>query len=93
MIELNDWILISALIFGVLLIIALILTFVVLKKKKEDKLSETNYQIFFNIGVIWIPVGVVFMVAINPAIGIAFMGMGVAYVAIGLANRDKWEKK
>ncbi len=93
MIELNEWILISALIFGVLIIIALLLIFVVLKKKKEDKFGETNYQIFFNIGVIWIPIGVVFMIAVNPAIGIAFMSMGIAYVAIGLANRDKWEKK
>jgi len=25
--------------------------------------------------------------------GIAFMGLGIVYMAIGLANRDKWEKK
>jgi len=92
-IELNEWILISTLIFGVLIIIALLLILVVKKKKKEGKFGEPNYQIFFFIGLIWIPVGVVFMMAVNSVIGIAFMGMGVAYVAIGLANRDKWEKK
>ena len=56
-------------------------------------MKETNYQVFFMIGIIWLPVGVVFMITINSAIGIAFMAMGIIYMAIGLANRDKWEKK
>ena len=45
------------------------------------------------LGFVWLPVSVVFMLAVNPTIGIAFMAMGMAYLAIGLANRDKWEKK
>lgn len=84
---------IPALIVAALVVIGLILTLVVFKKKKEGKMGEPNYQVFFNIGMIWIPVGVVFMIAINPAIGIAFMAMGITYLAIGLANRDKWGKK
>lgn len=89
----NEWILISALIVAALVLIGLILTLLVFKKKKEGKMGEPNYQVFFNVGMIWIPVGVVFMIAINPTIGIAFMAMGITYLAIGLANRDKWEKK
>jgi hypothetical protein len=65
----------------------------VFKKKKEGKMGEPNYQSFFNNGMLWIPVGVVFMIAINPAIGIVFIAMGTTYLAIGLANRDKWGKK
>jgi hypothetical protein len=90
---LSEWILIPALIVAALVVIGLILTLVVFKKKKEGKMGEPNYQVFFNIGMVWIPVGVVFMIAINPAIGIAFMAMGITYLAIGLANRDKWGKK
>ena len=62
-------------------------------REKKDKVKEPNYQVFFIIGMSWLPIGVVFMITINTTIGIAFMGMGTAYIAIGLANRDKWEKK
>ncbi len=89
----SEWILISALILVVLVIVGLLLTLVLLKKKKEGKIEETNYQIFFIIGISWIPIGIVFMITINLVIGITFMSMGVVYLAIGLANRDKWEKK
>ena len=89
----SEWILIFVLIPAALVVIGLLLTIVVYKKKKEGKLGEPNYQVFFNVGMIWIPVGVVFMIAVNPAIGIAFMALGIMYLAIGLANKDKWEKK
>ena len=89
----SEWILIFVLIPAVLIVIGLLLTIVVYKKKKGGKLGEPNYQVFFNVGIIWIPVGFVFMITINPVMGIAFMALGTSYMAIGLANRDKWEKK
>jgi len=85
--------LISALIIAVLVVIGLVLTLLVFKKKKEGKMGEPNYQVFFIIGIAWLPIGVVFMLTINLVMGIAFMGMGASYMVIGLANRDKWEKK
>jgi len=88
----NEWILISALIIATLVIIVFIITLVVFKKKKEGELREPNYQVFFILGIAWIPIGIVFMVTINLVIGIAFIGMGLSYMAIGLANRDKWKK-
>jgi len=89
--DLSEWLLISALLVVTLMIIGLILTFVVFKKKKEGNRGEPNYQVFFILGILWVPIDVVFMITINLAMGIAFMGMGTAYIAIGLANRDKWE--
>jgi hypothetical protein len=88
----SEWILISIGIITILVLIGIVLTLVVWRKKKEGKLGEPNYQVFFILGMSWIPVGVVFMIAINPAIGTAFMAMGIVYMAIGLANKDKWEK-
>jgi len=88
----NEWILISALIVAALVVIGLILTLVVFKKKKEGKMREPNYKVFYILGIIWIPIGIVFMVTINRVLGVAFMGMGITYMMIGLANRDKWEK-
>ncbi len=88
----SEWILISALIIAVLLVIVLLITFVMFKRRKEGKIGEINYKIFFILGFVWIPIGSVYMITINTAIGIAFMGLGVAYIAIGLANKDKWKK-
>ena len=89
----SEWIVISALIIAVLVVIVLFVLFVVLKKKKDGNMGEPNYQIFFILGTAWLPIGVVFMLTINLVIGIAFMGMGTSYMAIGLANRDKWKNK
>ena len=88
----NEWILISAIIIAAMVVLGLILTLIFFKKKKEVKVKETNYQVFFIIGITWIPVGIVFMTAVNFVIGIAFIGIGISYLAIGLANRDKWKK-
>jgi hypothetical protein len=89
----SEWILIFLLIVGILVILGLILTLVVFKKKKENKKVEPNYQVFFILGISWIPIGVVFMITVHPVIGMVFMAMGLGYMAIGLANRDKWQKK
>jgi len=91
--NLSDWILISTLIIAVLLVIILIITVVMFKKRKEAKTGEINYKIFFIIGLVWIPIGCVYMIAVNLVMGITFMGLGVAYIAIGLANKDKWKKE
>jgi hypothetical protein len=40
----------------------------------------------------WIFISI-FLIAILVIIGIAFMALGVSYIAIGLANRDKWKNK
>ena len=87
----NEWIFISALIIATLVVIGLL--FVVMKKKKDGNMGEPNYQVFFILGTAWLPIGVVFMLTINLVIGIAFMGMGTSYMAIGLVNRDKWKNK
>jgi hypothetical protein len=80
------------LILATLIIIGVLFIILLFKMKKEGKMREINYQVFFYLGISWIPIGCVFMIAINPGLGIAFMGMGASYIVIGLANRDKWEK-
>ncbi len=47
-------------------------------------------------GIVWVPVGIVFMFILLLSdlpfvIGMPLFGMGLAYLAIGLANRDKWK--
>jgi hypothetical protein len=36
--------------------------------------------------------GIIFTSSVNPGF-VGFIGLGIIYMAIGLANRDKWKKK
>jgi len=53
--------------------------------------GETDYRVIFILGVCLMGTGTVFLAAISPAF-IGILGAGVALMAIGLANRDKWAK-
>jgi hypothetical protein len=87
-----DFLMLS-LIFLVLAIVgALVLVFVKMKKKKEDPVPQVNYQVFFSMGIVFTALGVVFTAAINPGF-FGFIALGLIYMIIGLANRDKWSKK
>jgi hypothetical protein len=73
-------------------VFGIIVAFVVLKKRKEGKLRETNYQAFFVMGICFLGLGIVFTTTINSGF-FGFAILGLAYMSIGLANRDKWQKK
>ena len=80
---------------GILVITLLVLIatiFIVKKKKKEETNKEIDYRAFFIMGISFLPMGIIFTTAISPAF-IGFIGLGICYMAIGLANRDKWDKK
>ena len=47
-------------------------------------------MLFFVLGMVYLPIGVVLMISVSPAF-IAFMGLGICYMAIGLEHRDTWE--
>jgi len=89
----SEYLLIITIILIVVVLIGLLLVLVVWRQKKAGITKETNYQAFFTIGIVWLPIGVVFMTTINPGLGCAFICIGAVYLAIGLANRDKWRKK
>jgi len=84
------YIMIGILVITLLVLIATI--FIVKKKKKEESNKESDYRAFFIMGISFLPLGIIFTVTISPAF-IGFIGMGIIYIAIGLANRDKWKKE
>lgn len=93
----SEWLLISVAIVAVLVVVGILLTLVVWKKRKEVKLEETNYRAFFIMGIAFFPTGLVFMIIsflsdISFVIGLPLFSMGLIYLIIGLANRDKWKK-
>jgi len=69
-----------------------------LKRKKEGKQDETNYRVFFIVGMFMTPIGIMgiiasFLTDISFFTGFPFFSIGVVYLAIGLGNRGKWKKR
>ena len=73
---------------GVGVVLVALLGVVFWKWKKGDRM-ETNYYSLFTIGMIWLPLGIVFM-ATDLAIGPFFFILGLVFMGIGLSHRDKW---
>ncbi len=49
--------------------------------------EQNKKQKFIAIGVCFIGAGVVFMASVNPGVGAGLMGVGVAWIIIGLKKR------
>ncbi|MFX0207767.1 MAG: hypothetical protein ACFFDT_17390, partial [Candidatus Hodarchaeota archaeon] len=63
------------------------------KKRKEGKSKETDYRAFFIMGISFLPLGIVMTITIgNPGM-LGLTALGIIYMIMGLANRDKWKKK
>ena len=77
--------------------VTLLMVLVLRKRKRERKAGETDYRAFFIIGVAFLPTGlammmVYFFAEIPFEIGLPLFALGLIYLIIGLANRDKWHK-
>jgi len=86
----NEWIFISIFLIALSIVIGIALILVYRKKNKEGTFKEPDYLAFFILGISFLPMGIIFTTVINPAF-IGFLGIGVCYMAIGLANLDKWK--
>jgi hypothetical protein len=92
----SGWVVTSLILLPIILGIAVI---VVLWKRKASGIiaGEVNYRAFFIIGIIILPIGVSWMVIalftdLFMVVGLPFFTLGLVYIAIGLNNRDKWNK-
>ena len=82
------------------LILVGILVVFALKEKKGEKSQGTNYRALFILGICLLPLGIIYNIVffisgtkVFLVLGIALIGMGLSYLAIGLGNRDKWKKQ
>ena len=85
-------IVVSLSILGILLVILVLLLY---RKKRRMETFETNYRMLFIVGVILIPSGIIFSIAmffigIPFFVGFPLLILGAVYIAIGLSNRDNW---
>jgi membrane protein CcdC involved in cytochrome C biogenesis len=84
-----------------LLIVGIVVTLLmvlVLRKKRERKSEETDYRAFFIMGVAFLPTGFAMMMVYlfsesSFEVGLPLFILGLIYLIIGLANRDKWTNK
>ena len=87
-----------ALVILVVAVVTGVLTVVMAwKKRREGKLTETNYRVFFITGITMTPIGLAGIIVylfrdysfVTP---LPIFLTGIIYLVIGLANRDKWKK-
>ncbi len=81
------WILVS---IAVAAIVLAILGILIMKKKGWER--KVDYRTYFSIGIVWLTSGITFYGIFENTTGIMFFLIGLAYLAIGLKNRDKWGK-
>jgi hypothetical protein len=74
----------------IILIVAIALIFVVFIVRSASQNKEErripNYRALFIIGVTWLPIGIA---TDNPGL----WGLGVVFMIIGAANKNKWGKE
>ena len=75
----------------IIVVLGIVAVLVALKRKKEGKPQKTDYRAFFAVGICFLASGTALM-STNPA-SMGLTGLGLVYMVIGLANRDKWPKK
>jgi len=82
---------------GTALVVTLVaaVLYITWRKRKEGKLSPTNYRAFFMMGLVWFIVGSALM-AVSALLGVPILyamplfALGAIYLIIGLLNKDKW---
>ena len=82
---------------SVLVVTGIVLLLLILRRGKAEGKKEPNYRAIFIVGLSQISAGSAFTIIstesdLSPFLGLSFLGMGLAYMAVGLANRDKWEQ-
>lgn len=74
-----------------------ILAVLMVRKRKKEGRPQADYRIFFLLGITWLPFSIILMIVsfilqIPFYIGFPLLALGLIYLVIGLANRDKWKK-
>ncbi len=87
---------IALIILAIAVVTGILAVLMVRKRKKEGK-PQANYRTFVILGVTWVSFSIILMIVsfvlqIPFYIGFPLLALGLIYLIIGLANRDKWKK-
>lgn len=81
------WILVA--VAGGILVVAALAVLLIRKRKVPE---ETDYRIFYILGIVFTLMGSGSLVEDNDAFTPLFI-LGLVYLAIGLTNKDKWKRQ
>lgn len=75
--------------------LVLVLMYSTWRRRKEGRLSPTNYRVFFMMGLVWFIVGSALIAAsiilgVPVLYAIPLFALGAIYLVIALLNKDKW---
>jgi L-asparagine transporter-like permease len=89
---------IIGLVIAVSLVLGIVILAYALKKNRQESVKETNYRVFYNMGILFLLIGFVFLILslttdFSYSVAIPFIAIGAPYLGIGLANKDKWAKR
>ena len=73
-----------------IILVGLVVLIVIVKRQRQEGTKPIDYRAFFILGICWLPMGIVFWLALDVAFGIPLFVMGATFLTIGLVNRDKW---
>lgn len=78
----------NSLVLPLVTIIAILIIFllVIVIYRSKGQRMEPDYRVFFILGITWLPIGIA---TENPGL----WGLGIVFMALGLANRSKWKEQ
>lgn len=89
---------VAGIILAIVVALAIFTVLVVRKRRKEGRLEETNYRVFFITGAVMTPIGLIGIIVsffrdYSFFVPLPVLTIGIVYLVMGLANRDKWAKQ
>lgn len=92
------WIILSIGLGALGLVLGIVVYFLARNRIREGKQEEPNYRTYFMMGLIWFPLGLASMIVyilldITFVPALPLFSLGLIFLYMGWANRDKWTKK
>ena len=85
----NVFLILGFIVFAILL--GFIVYLIVQKRKNAEGQLQINYKIFFILGTCFLPAGIAISLSSDNFAFSGLSALGLIYLVIGLANRNKWE--
>jgi predicted membrane channel-forming protein YqfA (hemolysin III family) len=93
----DTWLRVVMAVLGTLIALGIVVVFMSRTRNRETTASQPNYRMFFFIGGAMSVVGiaeilVLLQTDISFVIALPLLAIGLVFLTVGLANRDKWRK-
>lgn len=86
----SEWSTTFPVIIILLLVVGLLTLLILMRSRKEIKTKEQDFRVFFVLGMIFLPLGIVLSLVVSMGfLGIAVVGF--IDIVIGLIYRGKWK--